>query len=86
MRRLLGFDNAVRTISGSLKLAVAKSVEVQNHIEIEYGKLEELNDSSYTDEQRQRVKDRIDRLKDELNGHNEEIKILKDKFANQITK
>ena len=53
MRELLGLDNAVRTISGSLKLAVAKSVEVQNHIEIEYGKLEELNDPSYTDEQRQ---------------------------------
>ena len=75
----------LRTISSSFKLAVAKSVKVQNHINTEKGKLEELNDLSYTDEQRQQEKDRIDRLKDELNGPNEKIKILKDKFANQIT-
>ena len=30
------------------------------------------------------MRDRIDKLKDELNEHNKEITILKDKFANQI--
>ena len=53
LRELKGFDKALRTISSSLKLAVAKSVEVQNHINTEKGKLEELKDSSYTEDQTQ---------------------------------
>ena len=53
---------------------------------MEYGKLKELKkDLTSTDEQREEINDRIIKLKDRLQAHNDKITILKDKFSSQVT-
>ena len=82
----MGLDKQLKTVRGSLKVEVAKSVKLQRHIERENNKLEEMaNDTTYTDEQRQEVKDRMNRHKDDLTTRKESIDILKGKLSNQIT-
>ena len=43
------------------------------------------NDTSYTEEQRDEVKERMKRLNDELNARQDSINLLKGKLQNQIT-
>ena len=53
LRELEGLDKELRTISGSLRSAIAKSIAKQVHIDKENRKLEEMaNDETYSDEQR----------------------------------
>ena len=53
LRELEGLDKELRTISGSLRSAIAKSVAKQVDIDRENQKLEEMaNDETYSDEQR----------------------------------
>lgn len=85
LRELKGLDKQLRTISGSLKVSVAKSVELQEHIKKENQKLAEIADvPNISDETRQRIKDRIKDLSGQLEARQEEIVILKEKFSNQI--
>ena len=65
LRELRGFDKAMQTISGTLKDAVAKKINTEPHIDMEYDKLKELKK----------------RLRDVLEANNDEIKILKDRFS-----
>ena len=44
LRELLGLDKQLRTIRGSLKVEVAKKVELEGHIEMEKIKLGEIQD------------------------------------------
>ena len=85
LRELEGLDKQLRTIKGSLKVTIAKRVELESRIEHEERKLNEIQDPSYSNDQRHMIEDRINKLKDELNERNEEINILKDKTSKQIS-
>jgi Fe2+ transport system protein B len=86
LRELLGLDKELKNIRGSLQVETAKRVKIEQHIEREKNKLQEMeNDSEYTDEQRQEVEDRAKRLSGELTVREESINIHKGKLSNQIT-
>ena len=66
LRELEGLDKELRTISSSLRSAIAKSIAKQVDIDRENRKLEEMaNDETYSDEQREEVRDRLQRFQDE---------------------
>ena len=66
LRELEGLDRELRTISGSLRSAIAKSMAKQVDIDKEKRKLEEMaNDETYSDEQREEVRARLQRFQDE---------------------
>ena len=85
LRELEGLERELRTISGSLRSAIAKSVAKQVDIGKENRKLEEMaNDETYSDEQREEVRARLQRFQDEQKAINDQICILKDRYSNQI--
>ena len=86
LRELEGLDKQLRMIKGSLKVAkkVAKRVSLKARIEHEERKLNEIQDPTYSDNQRNMIKDRIKRLRDELDERNKEIDILKGEASKQI--
>ena len=77
---LLGLDKQLRSIRGSLKVEVAKKVELEEHIAKERQKLEEF----YDDAMREDITKRIDALNDELATRQESINLLKGRLKNQI--
>ena len=85
LREIEGLDRELRTISGSLRSAIAKSIAKQVDIDRENGKLEEMaNDETYSDEQREEVRARLQRFQDEQKAINDQIRILKGRYSNQI--
>ena len=85
LRELEGLDKELRTISGSLRSAIAKSVAKQVDIDKENRKLEEMaNDETYSDEQREEVRARLQRFQDEKKAISDQICILKGRYSNQI--
>ena len=67
LRELLGLDKQLRSIRGSLKVEVAKKVELDRHIEMEKIKLGEIQDNPrYTKKQPEELRKRPDKLNDEL--------------------
>ena len=70
LRELGGLDKQLRTIKGSLKVAIAKRINLEDHIKHEERKLNEIQDPTYSDDQRNMIEDRIKRLRDELNERN----------------
>ena len=85
LRELEGLDKELRTISGSLRSAIAKSMAKQVDIDRENRKLEEMaNDETYSDEQKEEVRSRLQRFQDEQKAINEQIRILKGRYSNQI--
>ena len=85
LRELEGLDKELRTISGSLRSAIAKSIAKQVDIDRENRKLEEMaNDETYSDEQREEVRSRLQRFQDEQKAINDQIRILKGRYSNQI--
>ena len=84
-RELEGLDKELRTISGSLRSAIAKSIAKQVDIDRENRKLEETaNDETYSDEQREEVRARLQRFQDEQKAISNQIRILKGRYSNQI--
>ena len=78
LRELEGLDKKLRTISGSFRSAIAKSMAKQVDIDKENRKLEEMeNDETYSDEQREEVRARLQRFQDEQKAINDQIRILK---------
>ena len=78
LRELEGLDKELRTISGSLRSAIAKSIAKQVDIDRENRKLEEMaNDETYSDEQREEVRARLQRFQDEQKAISDQIRILK---------
>ena len=66
LRELQGLNKELRTISGSLRSAIAKAMAKQVDIDKENRKLEEMtNDETYSDEQREEVRARLQRFQDE---------------------
>ena len=90
LRELEGLDKELRTISGSLRSAIAKSVAKQVDIDKENRKLEEMaNDETYSDEQKfeidyKEVRARLQRFQDEQKAISDQIRILKGRYSNQI--
>ena len=85
LRELEGLDKELRTISSSLRSAVTKSIAKQVDIDKENRKLEEMaNDETYSDEQREKVRARLQRFLDEQKAINNQIRILKGRYSNQI--
>ena len=87
LRELLGLDKQLRTIRGSLKVEVAKKVELKEHITKERRKLEEFREypGVYDDAMKEDITKRIDALNDELATRQESIDLLKGRLKNQIT-
>ena len=85
LRELEGLDRELRMISGSLRSAIAKSMAKQVDIDIENRKLEEMaNDETYSDDQREEVRARLQRFQGEQKAINDQIHILKGRYSNQI--
>ena len=85
LRELEGLDKELRTISSSLRSAITKSIAKQVDIDKENRKLEEMaNDETYSDEQREEVRVRLQRFQDEQKAISDQIRILKGRYSNQI--
>ena len=84
LRELEGLDKQLRTIRGSLMVAIAKRIDLEGRIKHEERKLNEIQDPTYTDDQRNMIEDGIKKLRDELNERNKEIYILKGEASKQI--
>ena len=87
MRELLGLDKQLRSIRGSLKVEVAKKVELEEHIAKEHRKLKKFQEypGEYDDAMKEDITKRIDALNDELATRQESIDLLKGRLKNQIT-
>ena len=86
MRELVGLDKELRSIRGSLKVEAAKKVELEERIKKENRKLEEIRDNpEYDDGIRNDIRNRIERLNDDLKVREESIDLLKGRLKNQIT-
>ena len=68
LRKLLGLDKELRSNRGSLKVEVAKKVQLEEHIAKEHCKLEEFREypGVYDDAMKEDITKRIDALNDEL--------------------
>ena len=84
LRELEGLDKQLRTTKGSLKVAIAKRIDLEGRIKHEERKLNEIQDPKYSGDLRNRIEDRIGKLKDELTERNKEIDILKGEASKQI--
>ena len=84
LRELEGLDKQLRTIKGSLKVAIAKRLDLEGRIKHEERKLNEIQDPKYSDDQRDMIEGRIKRLRGELTERNKEIDILKGEASKQI--
>ena len=61
MRKFMGIDKALQSIQGELLNNTSKLTEINKRIKRDTKKLEEIeNDPTYTDEQRQLYRDRLD--------------------------
>ena len=84
LRELEGLDKQLRTIKGSLKVAIAKRIDLEGRIKHEERKLNEIQNPAYSDDQRDMIKGRMKRLRGELTERNKEIDILKGEASKQI--
>ena len=66
MREFLGIDKALQSIQGELLNNISKLTEINKRIKRDTKKLEEVeNEPTYSDEQRQLYRDRLDDLNTE---------------------
>ena len=84
LRELEAFDKQLRMIKGSLKVAIAKRIDLEGRIKHEERKLNEIQDPKYSDDQISMIEDRIRKFRDELTERNKEIDILKGEASKQI--
>ena len=84
LRELEGLDKQLRTIKGSLKVAIAKPIDLEGHIKLEERKLSEVQDPKCSDDQISMIEDRLRKLRGELTERNKEIDILKGEASKQI--
>ena len=70
LRELEGLDKQLRTIKGSLKVAIAKRVDLEARIELEERKLSEVQGPTYSDDQISMIEDRLRKLRGELTERN----------------
>ena len=87
LHELLGLDKQLRSIRGSLKVEVAKKLELEECIAIEPRKLEEFREYNrvYNDAMKEDITKQIDDLNEDLKVRQESINLLKGRLKNQIT-
>ena len=87
MKELLDLDKQLRSMRGSLKVEVAKKVELEECIAKEHCKLEEFQEypGEYDDAKKEDITKRIDDLNEDLKVRQESINLLKGRLMNQIT-
>ena len=86
LHELLGLDKQLRSIRGSLKVEVAKKVQLDGHIEWERSSLEKSKTiQDIPKKQHEEFRKRLDKLNDELKVRQESIDLLKGRLKNQIT-
>ena len=87
LRELLGLDEQLRSIRGSLKVEVVKKVQLEEHIAKEHREVEEFREYPrvYDDAMREDITKQIDDLNDELKVRQESIDLLKGILKSQIT-
>ena len=77
MHELLGLDKQLRSSMGSLKVEVAKKVQLEERIKKEKCKLEEIRDNpEYDDGIQEDIRKRIAKLSDNLSVRQESICLL----------
>ena len=83
---LLGLDKQLKSIRGSLKLEVAKIVQLEENIKKEKQKLKEFREypGVYDDAMREDITKRIAKLNDELKVRQESIDLLKCKLKTRL--
>ena len=59
LRELEGLDKQLRMIRGSLEVAIAKRIDLGDCIKLEERNLSEIQDPTYSDNQRSMIEDRI---------------------------
>ena len=86
LHELLGLDKLLRSIRGSLKVEVAKKVELEENIAKGHRKLEEFQEypGEYDDAMKEDITKRIDALNDEQAIRQESIYLLKGRLKNLI--
>ena len=84
LKELQELDKELRSIKGSLKVAITKRVDLKARIQHEERKLSEVEKPNYSNYQITIIEDRIKELRDELNQRDEEIDILKGEASKQI--
>ena len=67
-----------------MKVATAIRVDLEAHIKHEERKLNEIQDTKYSDDQRDMIEGRLRKLRGELTERNKEIDILKGEASKQI--
>ena len=67
-----------------MKVAIAKCIDLEGRIKHEERKLNEIQDPKYSDDLRNRIEDRIGKLRGELTERNKEIDILKGEASKQL--
>ena len=88
MRELVGLDKELRSIRGSLKVEVAKKVELDQKLEKEKAKLETLKNSPDLDqdgELKRVIEAQVSKLEEDLKVRQESIDLLKGRLTDQIT-
>ena len=75
-------DKQLRTVKGSLKVAIAKRIDLEGRIKHEERKLNEIQDPKYSDDQM--IEGRLRKLRGELTERNKEIDILKGEASKQV--
>ena len=83
----MGLDKQLRSIRGSLKVEVAKKVQLEERIAKEHSKLEEFREypGVYDDAMREDITKQIDNLNEDLTVRQESIRLLKGRLKSQIT-
>ena len=82
MRELLGLDKALQRIEGEIINGTSKLSEIETHIAKEHKKLGEAD----TDHQRQRIKERLEQLKEEYDVRLESLSQIKEKLSSQFAR
>ena len=67
-----------------MKVAIAKRIDLEGRIKLEERKLNEIQDPEYSDDQRDMIEGRINKLRGELTERNKEIDILKGEASKQV--
>ena len=84
---LLGLDKQLRSIRGSLKVEVAKKLELEERIAKERRKLKEFREYPrvYDGAMKEDITKRIDNLNEDLKVRQESVDLLKGRLKSQIT-
>ena len=86
MHELVGLDKQLRSIWGSLRVKVAKKVQLEGKIDREKCKPQEIRENpEYDDGIREDIRRRIVNLNDDLSVRQESIDLLKVRLKDQIT-